>query len=282
MLLKNVIQAIPLYMMHVFLLPSELVKEIERVMNVFWWGREIRGRKGIRWKAWHYLYVPKKWGGMGFQRLEDFNVAMLSKQSWRLIQRPSSLVARIYKVKYYPNCSFFEAKKGGNPSFIWSNLLETHGVIRGNNRWRVGDGNSIQIWGDFLLPNQNNALVTTAPFPYLENARVLALFNMHGNEWDEDNIRDIFVDKDVDLIMSIPLSTAKRNDKLIWKNEDNGIFTVKSCYRAIVGNANMNEVKPWTTMWNLKIPPKVKTSFWQACSSCIATPDLLQIKHVYC
>lgn len=35
-LLKNVIQAIPLHVMSVFLLPSEMVNEIERVMNAFW------------------------------------------------------------------------------------------------------------------------------------------------------------------------------------------------------------------------------------------------------
>ena len=37
-LLKIVVQAIPMYVMSVFLLPSTLCIEVERMMNAFWWG----------------------------------------------------------------------------------------------------------------------------------------------------------------------------------------------------------------------------------------------------
>ena len=37
-LLKSIIQAIPSYVMSVFLLPTTMCEEIERMMNAFWWG----------------------------------------------------------------------------------------------------------------------------------------------------------------------------------------------------------------------------------------------------
>lgn len=70
-LLKSVLQTLPSFAMNVFLLPLGLIKEIERDMNYFWWGAESGSRKGIRWKAWNNLCVPKKWGGMGFRSMRE-------------------------------------------------------------------------------------------------------------------------------------------------------------------------------------------------------------------
>lgn len=80
--------------MSTFLLPKEMIKEIERAMNSFWWRGETEGRRGINWKEWNKLTAPKNWGGLGFWKLRDFNLAMLSKQAWRLMEKPNSLVAK--------------------------------------------------------------------------------------------------------------------------------------------------------------------------------------------
>lgn len=45
-----------------------------------------------------------------------FNDALLSKQSWRLIQDPNSLWARVLKAWYFLHCSFFDAPQGGRVS----------------------------------------------------------------------------------------------------------------------------------------------------------------------
>ena len=48
---------------------------------------------------------------MGFQDLRDFNLAMLAKQGWRLIQENNSLLYRCFKARYFPRSSFLEAKE---------------------------------------------------------------------------------------------------------------------------------------------------------------------------
>lgn len=114
--------------------------------------------------------------------------------------------------------------------------METQDIIKRSSRWRVGDGNSIQIWKDLWLLDQSNPKVLTTPFPYLEEANVSSLMNMHGTYWDVDIIQDIFEPRDANLIMNIHLSMQKRSDKLIWAKENRGNFTIKSCYKALTVN----------------------------------------------
>jgi hypothetical protein len=57
-LLKAVIQAIPTYCMSVFLLPVTLCKEINRLMQRFWWGHKENNSK-IHWMSWEKMGVSK-------------------------------------------------------------------------------------------------------------------------------------------------------------------------------------------------------------------------------
>lgn len=43
--------------------------------------------------------------GLGFKDQEIFNLAMLTKQAWNLLVKPSSLYAKILKILYYPHVS---------------------------------------------------------------------------------------------------------------------------------------------------------------------------------
>ena len=46
---------------------------------------------------------------MGFKQPKQFNLAMLAKQGWRLQTRTNSLLYRVFKFKYFPNCEFVDA-----------------------------------------------------------------------------------------------------------------------------------------------------------------------------
>lgn len=61
--------------------------------------------------------------------------------------------------------------------------MEIQEIIRCNSRWRVGNGNTIQIWKDRWLPNRVDPMVSSIPFPYLENATVSSIKKDQGSEW---------------------------------------------------------------------------------------------------
>lgn len=58
-LLKAVAHAISNYAMQVFLLPLDLCRELETMLNSFWWGSGSNGKDGIRWMKWELLCKPK-------------------------------------------------------------------------------------------------------------------------------------------------------------------------------------------------------------------------------
>jgi hypothetical protein len=78
-LLKAVIQAIRTYSMSVFHLPTTLCKEINKLMQRFWWGHKENNNK-INWMSWERMGVSKDKGGLGFRDLVIFNKALLAKQ----------------------------------------------------------------------------------------------------------------------------------------------------------------------------------------------------------
>lgn len=49
---------------------------------------------------------PKEDGVLGFRDLYAFNLALLAKKGWRIVQQPTSLVAHVLKTKYFPDGSF--------------------------------------------------------------------------------------------------------------------------------------------------------------------------------
>jgi hypothetical protein len=116
-----VLQAIPSYAMSCFKLPVSLCKDFTHMIYRFWYGI-LKDRMGICWKAWDFLCRPKDVGDLGFRDFEAFNQAMLAKQLWRLFSRPSSLLARTFKGRYFPLCDVWKARLDCYPSFGWRSI----------------------------------------------------------------------------------------------------------------------------------------------------------------
>lgn len=117
-LIKPVAQVILSYYMSIFLLPLSLGKEIQWMLNFSWWGTSGQNRRGIHWMSWDRMCVSKEAIGMGFRNLHCFNLAMLSRQRWRIPLDSSSFISQFFKAKYLPVGDFLNAEVGANPSFI--------------------------------------------------------------------------------------------------------------------------------------------------------------------
>ena len=68
------------------------------------------------------MCAPREEGGVGFRTIHEFNLALLAKQLWRLVQYPDSLVARVLKGKYYRLSSPLRIAAVDNPSYVWTSI----------------------------------------------------------------------------------------------------------------------------------------------------------------
>lgn len=228
-LIKAIVQAIPSYTMSCFQLPKGLCEDLSTLCSKFWWGSSDQGGK-IHWLRWSELCKPKSMGGLGFRDLYSFNQALLAKQGWNIITKPHSLVARIFKAKYFPNRSFLEASLGHNTSLTWRSIFGAKPILDKGLVWWVGNGKDICIWKDRWVPNHSTMKIISPVNSLHEMAPVSALMNEHSNGWNSDLIDNIFLTFEANLIKAIPVAHVPMEDKLIWSGNSNGIFSVKSAY----------------------------------------------------
>nr|GMD82051.1 uncharacterized protein LOC109147770 [Ipomoea batatas] len=90
---------------------------------------------------------------------------------------PSSLVARVYKARYYPRCSFFDAKEGSNPSYIWKGMMAVQDTLKHGCRRSIGSGTDTVIGSDLWLPEDENPYVQTELHESLRGTPVSSLLN---------------------------------------------------------------------------------------------------------
>ncbi|XP_019191221.1 PREDICTED: uncharacterized protein LOC109185721 [Ipomoea nil] len=278
-LLKSVAHSMPTFSMSVFLLPESVCLSIQRTMNRYWWGKGPD--RGIHWKVWDRLCVPKKFGGLGFKDLRAFNLAMLGKQVWRFLTDPGSLAARVYKAWYYPKTSFVDATIGHNPSFCWRSIMAAHNLVCVGVRRRIGNGSTTLIWGHPWLQDNPSPLVQTIMPDALRNAVVVGLIDQQTKKLDPHILTDLFEPGDVDRILKIPIS-PDYDDTWYWLNDPKGLYTVKDAYRRLMGEFQhtTGEFDKWVALWKMRVPPKWKTFLWRAVCDILPTTTNLIIKRV--
>jgi len=120
---------------------------------------------------------------------------------------------------------------GHNPSFIWRSIFASHVVVRGGQRWRIGNGDSIAVWDDPWLRSHDNSFISSEMAAGMEHLKVADLLEPNSYGWKWELINALFNERDKVEIGKLAIIEPEEEDRLIWKFNNKGNYTVKSTYR---------------------------------------------------
>ncbi|XP_013674098.1 uncharacterized protein LOC106378528 [Brassica napus] len=280
-LLKSIAMALPVYAMSCFRLTKHHCQKIMSAMASFWWDEDGEKRK-IHWIAWKKICVPKDKGGLGFRDIEDFNQALLAKQAWKLYNEPNSLLARVYKGRYYASSTILECGKGYRPSYAWRSIIFGRELLRKGLIRSIGDGRDTHVWTDkWILDEVPRRPVNKQPC-FDVNLRVSELIGEDG-KWKMELLQQLFPPNEVDRIKQIGVGRVK--DREIWAFNKSGDYTVKSgCWLLTSVTSNRGDdhrvedqavIEIKKLIWKLPTIPKIRMFWWRAVSGALAVAERL-------
>ena len=279
MLIKSVIQAIPTYSLSCFKLLKVLIEDIEIMIRKFWWGYNGEARK-VHWVKWERFCEANEVGGMGFKEIEKFNQALLAKQVWRMINNLDSLCHKVFKARFFPNCSILEAPEVNEGSYAWKSICSVRDVVKRGMVWWIENGASVSIKEDKWLSNQCCRTIIS-PLPNIPpDAKVSSLIDSTSCAWKAYVVHQNFLLHEAKIILSIPPSFRLPSDRLIRSKTPSGFLTAQSAYELLVCDASANNTSSsnpnpqksfWRGLWMLRIPSKMKHFAWCACNEALPT-----------
>ena len=143
-----------------------------------------------------------------------FNLAMLARQAWRLLILPNTLCGQVLKAKYFPNGSILQCVARDGISYTWRSILKGVELLKEGIIWRIGNGESVNIWEDPWIPHGK----TRRPATY-RGATVLTkvaeLLDLVSGSWDEVLVQDVFSDFDVNAILKLRVN-LDMEDRPAW------------------------------------------------------------------
>ena len=110
------------------------------------------------------LCEAKEVGGIGFKEIKKFNQALLAKQVWRMINNSESLCYKVFKARFFLDCSILEANDTSVGLYAGKSILSARDVVKRGVVWQNGDGASVSIKEDKWLLDQYCRMVVS-PLP---------------------------------------------------------------------------------------------------------------------
>ena len=218
-------------------------------------------------KAWDKLCLPKGKGGIGFKKAKDTDRALLAKLAWMVASKRDSLCMMILRAKYKVRHDWLYKEPAKATSPIWKAIEGVKNIIVRGSCYLIGNGADISVWHDPWVPWINGF----KPLPKHGNVEqtpllVSQLIDQESFAWKTNIIKDLFDPESAKAILFIHLPTASRPEKLIWLQNPNGKFSIKSAYQLttqIPPPPPLQAKVNWKKLWKLKLPERVKMFIWR-------------------
>ncbi|GJX32724.1 RNA-directed DNA polymerase, eukaryota, reverse transcriptase zinc-binding domain protein [Tanacetum coccineum] len=146
-LITSILSTMQIYWASVFLLPKNVIYEINKLLKGFLWcqGELTKGKAKVSWDS---VCKPRDKGGLGIKNLQLWNEVILVKQLWNIISKKNTLWVKWVNSENLKGKSIWEVSAKVNSSAGWKEILKLRDKIRKHVLWKIGDGTSVNAWYD--------------------------------------------------------------------------------------------------------------------------------------
>ncbi|KAL4202821.1 hypothetical protein AMTRI_Chr02g265480 [Amborella trichopoda] len=233
-LLRTCLANLPIYQMSLIHMPASVVKRLEKMMRDFLWGSSDENMK-FHLLNWDRVCSPKKEGGLGIRKITLVNQALLYKWWWRSLLLKTSCVER--------KNMWIGGGRGNKISHMWKAVYNCRPIVSGYFKWNLGDGMKVSFWhhkwlGEYPLKLAYPDLFRIVTQPDLT---VCEAINRRGYliSWNitlaYSQLSDAILSQWYALmeLLSGVYASCNAVDEVIREIEQDGIFSVKSCYNLL-------------------------------------------------
>ncbi|GJY93555.1 hypothetical protein Tco_0509337 [Tanacetum coccineum] len=139
----------------IFISGRDTILKLLNALDLISWGGNESNRK-LAWVKWDNVLASFDKGGLGVGSLKAFNLALLQKWRWRLINNTNLLWGCLIKSIHGVEAGLDE--KGCKSTYLWSRIVGTFyylhfsgAIPRGTLKYRVGCGTKVRFWKDVWI-----------------------------------------------------------------------------------------------------------------------------------
>lgn len=213
----------PTYTMSCFKMPDSLCKRIPSALTRFWWDFSAEKKK-MCWIAWSKLTSSKKEGGLGFRDIHKFNDALLAKVSWRILNKPNCLLARVLLGKYCKSSVFLECPISSTASHGWRGICIGRDLLKSNLGKVIGSGDNTLMWYEPWIFLSKPITPMGPPTAQTQFWTVSDLLCPVSHSWNREKILQLFPELERDILALLP-SKLGAQDRYVWLHTKTGEYS---------------------------------------------------------
>uniref|UniRef100_A0A803PEA1 Reverse transcriptase domain-containing protein n=1 Tax=Cannabis sativa TaxID=3483 RepID=A0A803PEA1_CANSA len=206
-LIKNVISAIPIYSMSIFLLPKSITDALDALVRLFWWT------------------------GLGIRKFNDINFCLIAKLGWQLAKNGNSLWCQIMLGKYGHQGSFWGRNLPRIAFGVARGIWKTKDFIKDNSIWIIGGNSRVKLWQGSWSCADGVCINPCDLNPGVVNDITVGNLISDGEpSWNISLIERLCQPEASNKILSSYISILPDRDSLMWKSSPSGEFILKNAY----------------------------------------------------
>ncbi|KAF4404430.1 hypothetical protein G4B88_014886 [Cannabis sativa] len=234
------------------------------------------GGKFLSLLHWGSICKPKSLGGLGFRQFRDINFCLIAKLGWLLASNHGALWTQVIKGKYTFDPAGWQVPPPRGASPVVRGIWKTREFIFNNSAWLLGKDSNVDLWryewsccdGILLGPKDFNPRVGgKLLLPELRSGE--------GNGWVVESLERWFKPSAASSIARCRYNDLTEYDKLIWKSNPSGGFSLKFAYWDLCCN-EMHRSKLFTNLWLSPLHERLKLFLWKIARECLMFGSRLQ------